>query len=83
MSHQNMLTTWKKEATASLLSLLVLMAATSLWAADEAQFTNQSRQGKWAFSASGTIVPPRNTAAHARSGAGHYELRWKWRMFHN
>ncbi len=36
MSHQNMLTTWKKEATASLLSLLVLMAATSLWAADEA-----------------------------------------------
>jgi len=53
-----MLTTWKKEATASLLSLLVLMAATSLWAADEAQFTNQSLQGKWAFSASGTIVPP-------------------------
>lgn len=56
MSDQNKLT-WRKKATATVLSLLFLGGATSLWAADEAQFTTQSLQGKWAFSASGTIVP--------------------------
>jgi hypothetical protein len=57
MSDQNKLT-WRKKATGTVLSLLFLVAATSLWAADEPQFTNQSLQGKWAFSGSGTIVPP-------------------------